>query len=127
MTSKKVLKGKDARLPRRNEVTREFRKDWLALQRAGTNLAALKEAMTLLIANEGPPGPEWSDHPLKGRWDGFRECHAGVLRTKPVCTPPRGCCVLISYGNGPIVLVEMDWDYPVGAGGVGQPAPPSAS
>jgi mRNA interferase YafQ len=77
MTSKKVLKGKDARLPRRNEVTREFRKDWLALQRAGINLAALKEAMTLLIANEGPPGPEWSDHPLKGRWDGFRECHAG--------------------------------------------------
>lgn len=87
MTSKKVLKGKDARLPRRNEVTREFRKDWLALQRAGINLAALKEAMTLLIANEGPLGPEWSDRPLKGRWDSFRECHAGGdLQIKPA--PP---------------------------------------
>ena len=25
----------------------------------------LKEAMTLLIANEAPLGPEWLDHPLK--------------------------------------------------------------
>jgi mRNA interferase YafQ len=37
----------------------------------------LKEAMMLLIANEAPLGPEWLDHPLKGRWDGHRECHIG--------------------------------------------------
>ena len=33
--------------------------------------------MLLLIANDGPLGPEWFDHPLKGQWDGFRECHIG--------------------------------------------------
>jgi mRNA interferase YafQ len=33
--------------------------------------------MLLLIANDAPLGPEWKDHPLKGEWEGFRECHAG--------------------------------------------------
>ena len=38
----------------------------------------LKEAMMLLIANDGPLGPEWLDHPLSGEWAGHRECHIGV-------------------------------------------------
>jgi mRNA interferase YafQ len=38
---------------------------------------SLKEAMLLLIANDGPLGPEWQDHPLGGDWDGHRECHIG--------------------------------------------------
>lgn len=33
--------------------------------------------MLLLIANDGPLGPEWLDHPLGGDWDGHRECHIG--------------------------------------------------
>lgn len=37
----------------------------------------LKEAMLLLIANDAPLGAEWKDHPLKGEWAGFRECHVG--------------------------------------------------
>lgn len=37
----------------------------------------LKEAMTLLIANDGPLPAEWLDHPLMGDWDGHRECHIG--------------------------------------------------
>ena len=37
----------------------------------------LKEAMVLLIANDGPLGPEWRDHPLGGDWEGHRECHIG--------------------------------------------------
>lgn len=37
----------------------------------------LKEAMTLLIANDGPLPPEWLDHPLAGDWAGHRECHIG--------------------------------------------------
>ena len=77
MASKKVPKGKNATLPRRNDCTKEFRKDWKSPQYAGTNLASLKEAMTLLITNEGPLGPEWADHPLKGEWSSYRECHAG--------------------------------------------------
>lgn len=37
----------------------------------------LKEVMLLLIANDGPLGPEWLDHSLKGEWAGHRECHVG--------------------------------------------------
>lgn len=37
----------------------------------------LKEAMLLLVANDGPLGAEWLDHPLKGDWAGHRECHIG--------------------------------------------------
>jgi mRNA interferase YafQ len=37
----------------------------------------LKEAMMLLISNEGPLGSEWLDHSLSGQWDGYRECHIG--------------------------------------------------
>ena len=33
--------------------------------------------MLLLISNEGPLGPEWRDHSLKGDWLGHRECHVG--------------------------------------------------
>ena len=37
----------------------------------------LKSVMLLLIANDGPLGAEWVDHPLKGDWQGHRECHVG--------------------------------------------------
>ena len=33
--------------------------------------------MLLLIANDAPLGPEWSDHPLTGGWADHRECHIG--------------------------------------------------
>lgn len=77
MPLKKVLSGKSAKLPRRIEFTKEFEKDWRSLQHTGINLASLKEAMCLLMANEGPLTPEWVDHPLHGRFEGYRECHAG--------------------------------------------------
>jgi mRNA interferase YafQ len=37
----------------------------------------LKEAMLLLIANDGPLPAEWLDHPLTGDWADHRECHIG--------------------------------------------------
>lgn len=37
----------------------------------------LKEALLLLISNNGPLTPEWLDHPLTGDWVGHRECHIG--------------------------------------------------
>ena len=40
-------------------------------------MTRLKAVMLLLIANDAPLGPEWLDHPLKGEWAGFRECHIG--------------------------------------------------
>lgn len=77
MDSKKVVRGRAARLPRRSDYTRQFQKDWSGLQAKGINLAVLKEALALLVANDGPLPPEWKDHPLKGTWSDFRECHAG--------------------------------------------------
>ena len=41
------------------------------------NMSRLKEAMQLLIANDGPLAPEWLDHPLVGKWKSCRECHIG--------------------------------------------------
>lgn len=41
------------------------------------DLNRLKEAMILLIANDKPLPPEWSDHPLSGEWADHRECHIG--------------------------------------------------
>ena len=77
MASKKVLAGKHAKLPRKNDHTKEFQKDWRRLQHRGINLATLKEVMGLLIANEGPLPAEWKDHALQGVLSGYRECHAG--------------------------------------------------
>jgi mRNA interferase YafQ len=65
-------------LPRPSDFTKTFLKDWERLTRSGRyNMAQLKEAMMLLIAGDGPLGPEWRDHALKGEWSGTRECHIG--------------------------------------------------
>ena len=37
----------------------------------------LKNAMLLLVENNGPLPHEWLDHPLTGDWLGHRECHVG--------------------------------------------------
>ena len=75
---KSANKPKRAALPRACDFTKDFEKDWRRLERAGRfDLARMKRAMLLLIANDGPLGPEWLDHPLKGEWAGHRECHAG--------------------------------------------------
>ncbi len=78
MTSKKPASAKRAALPRASDYTRSFLKDWEQLSRSGRyDMNRLKEAMLLLIANEGPLGPEWLDHTLKGEWTDHRECHVG--------------------------------------------------
>jgi mRNA interferase YafQ len=75
---KKPADGKRAALPRRSDYTKQFLKDWERLSRSGRyDMNRLKQAMLILIANDGPLGPEWSDHPLKGEWAGHRECHIG--------------------------------------------------
>lgn len=35
----------------------------------------IKEAISLLVINDGPMPAEWRDHKLNGELEGFRECH----------------------------------------------------
>ena len=44
--------------------------------RRGLDVSKLDEAVEILASGEVPP-PRLSDHPLKGRWAGCRECHIG--------------------------------------------------
>lgn len=62
----------------------------------------LKEVMLLLIVNEGPLGAEWMDHPLKGDWEGYRECHAGgdfLLAYKLDASGKTGTVVFVRAGT----------------------------
>jgi mRNA interferase YafQ len=69
---------KRASLPRTADYAKSFVEDWDRLSRAGRHdLRTLKQAMVPLIANGAPLGPEWLDHPLKGKWSDHRECHIG--------------------------------------------------
>lgn len=78
MTSKKTAQQKRAKQPRSSDKTRTFAKDWERLSHSGRyDLNRLKAAMLLLIANEGDLPAEYDDHPLKGEWVGYRECHIG--------------------------------------------------
>jgi mRNA interferase YafQ len=78
MSSKRPAESKRAPIPRASDFTKAFRKDWERLSRSGRfDMRRLKETMLLLIANDGPLGPEWLDHPLKGNWVDHRECHIG--------------------------------------------------
>ena len=78
MTSKKSAANKRTNLPRTSDYSKEFLKDWQRLTHSGRyDMNRLKEAMTLIAANNGPLPPEWRDHPLMGEWEGYRECHIG--------------------------------------------------
>ncbi len=78
MTSKKPASDKRAALPRASDYTKKFAKDWERLSRSGRyNMKLLKEVMLLLIANDEPLPPEWSDHALTGDWADHRKCHVG--------------------------------------------------
>ena len=78
MTSKRTAASKRATLPRASDYTKSFLKDWTRVSHSGRyDMVRLKEVMLLLIANDAPLGPEWLDHPLKGEWADYRECHVG--------------------------------------------------
>ncbi|CFB66329.1 type II toxin-antitoxin system YafQ family toxin [Yersinia enterocolitica] len=75
---KKTTVSKRTTVPRTADYTKGFLKDWEKLSRSGRyDMHRLKHAMLLLIANDTPLGAEWLDHPLKGDWENFRECHIG--------------------------------------------------
>lgn len=66
-------------------------------------MSRLKEAMLLLMANDAPLGPEWRDHPLKGEWSGYRECHIGgdflLIYMLDDSTGPGGGIVFVRAGT----------------------------
>lgn len=75
---KRSAASKRTGLPRQIEYTKAFGKDWERLSRSGRyDMRRLKEAMLLLVAGDAALAPEWLDHPLKGEWQGTRECHIG--------------------------------------------------
>ena len=75
---KRPTSTKRARPPRLFGYAISFHKDWDRLERTGRfDMRLLKAAMLLLIANDGPLGPEWRDHALRGDWSDHRECHVG--------------------------------------------------
>ena len=75
---KKTASSKRATPPRAADYAKAFLKDWERLSRSGRyDMGQLKQAMLLLIANDGPLGAEWQDHALKGDWADHRECHIG--------------------------------------------------
>lgn len=75
---KKPAANKRAAPPRRAGYARAFVKDWERLERSGRyDMRRLKAAMLLIIANDEPLGPERKNHPLRGGWEGFLECHIG--------------------------------------------------
>jgi mRNA interferase YafQ len=78
MTLKKLTASKRTNLPRSSDYTKSFNKDWHRLSQSGRyDMNKLKEAIILIIKNDGPLGAEWADHSHKGEWQGHRECHVG--------------------------------------------------
>ncbi|UOA30257.1 mRNA interferase toxin YafQ (plasmid) [Pseudosulfitobacter sp. DSM 107133] len=77
-SKKKAAAEKRAALPLVSDYAKSFQKDWTRLSKSGRyDMHRLKKAMLLLIANDAPLGPEWSDHGLTGKWADTRECHIG--------------------------------------------------
>lgn len=54
--------------------TEKFKKNYKLAQKRGLDSSLLKEV--ILKLDEGIPlEAKYRDHALKGKWDGFRECH----------------------------------------------------
>jgi mRNA interferase YafQ len=62
-SNKRTADSKRAPLPLESAFAKAFKKDWDRLSRSGRyDMNRLKEAILLLIANDGPLGAEWLDH-----------------------------------------------------------------
>ena len=54
--------------------TSKFKKDYACLKKQGADLNLLKLVVKMLQTQK-PLDPKYKDHPLKGNFAGFRECH----------------------------------------------------
>ena len=56
------------------EYTAKFRRNRRSLIKRGYDMSKLETTIDLLLAGEPMP-PKYRDHPLRGNFKGFRECH----------------------------------------------------
>jgi mRNA interferase YafQ len=56
------------------ERTSQFKKDFKLALKRNCNIEKLKTAVTILANGECLP-EEYLDHPLRGNYSGYRECH----------------------------------------------------
>jgi len=56
------------------ELSNQFRRDYNVLKRRGYDITRL-DAIVLLLLKQSPLEPRHRDHPLKGKWSGYRSCH----------------------------------------------------
>jgi mRNA interferase YafQ len=63
--------------PRRLLTTQTFVRDLKRLLKQGKDQARL-DAVVNDVRNRRPLPARMRDHPLKGDWKGFRECHVGA-------------------------------------------------
>ena len=54
--------------------TAQFKKDFKRIIKQGVDIQPLVDIVKK-ISNEEPLDEKFCDHPLKGEWLGFRECH----------------------------------------------------
>ncbi len=77
-SKKQAPASRRTKLPRNYDYSNKFLTDWKRLQNSGRrDMAALKKAMLLLLANDGPLPSEYKDHQLSGNLGKYRECHIG--------------------------------------------------
>lgn len=54
--------------------TSQFKKDFKLAVKRGCNIEKLQNAVTILASGDTLPD-EYRDHPLRGNYGGYRECH----------------------------------------------------
>ena len=59
---------------RRIKSTKQYNKDFRKISKQGKDLGLI-DRITDQLANDIPLAEKHRDHPLKGEWLGFRECH----------------------------------------------------
>lgn len=56
------------------ELSSQFKRDYNLLVRRGYDVCKL-DGVVLLLLEQVPLEPQHRDHPLKGKWRGYRGCH----------------------------------------------------
>jgi mRNA interferase YafQ len=56
------------------ELSNRFKRDYALLIRRGYDITRL-DALVLLLLQQTPLEQRHRDHPLKGKWRGYRSCH----------------------------------------------------